>query len=146
MSRLWDLIHGQVPVLALFQLCPPYYDDKGDVYAHNGSYIPFLCREVIKSHGKCQSLPQVTIMLSDENIEQFGKWGFLPGNSLSSPLTLQVFMNPSLCAQAESSRMKPGMTTPGLRELAEKYRVQFSRAGRAISRRDVSVPGQSVPG
>lgn len=74
--------------------------------------------------GNAKVFPQVTIMLSDDNIEQFGKWGFLPGNSLSSPLTQQVFMNPSSCAQNGSSRMKPRMTTPGLREFAEKCRVK----------------------
>lgn len=33
-----------------------YYDEKIDIHARLGSYTPFLCRGVIKSHGKCQKV------------------------------------------------------------------------------------------
>lgn len=97
-----------------------------------------------KATGNARVFPKFTILLSNDNIEQFGKWGFLPGNGLSSPLTQQVCMNPSSRAQAGSSRLKPGMTTPGLRELAERCGVQSWRAGLAVGRCHVSAPGESA--
>ena len=70
-----------------------------------------------------KSLPHITITLSNDNIEQSGKQGcgfFPPSNSFFSPLIQQIFVNLFSRAGAVSNRVKDGMTTPDLRELAEK--------------------------
>lgn len=87
-----------------------------------------------------KSLPQVPSMLSNDDIEQFGKQGcaVFPSTSFFFPLIQQIFMNPSSCAGAESNRTKHGVTVPDLWELAKKSQ----RTGAGVSQGNGSLRGQ----
>lgn len=146
--ELWDLIHGQVPGLAFsHSACPSHTMMRRETFLHivEATFHSFV-EKSSKATGNAKVFPKLLSSSQMMILSNLGNGVVLPSNSLSSPLTQQVFLNPSLCAQAGGSSMQIGMTTPGLGELAAKGRVKCSRAGLAVSRCGASVPGESPQG
>lgn len=135
-------------LLSSHSACPSHTTTGREMFMHiaEATFHSFV-EKSSKATGNAKVFPKLLSCFQMMILSNLGNGVvLLPSNSLSSPLIQQVFMNPSWCAQAGSSSRKPGMTTPGLGEPAAKGRVKCCRAGLAVSRCDVSVPGESLQG